>query len=442
MHHTGINARRAYCPLASAPNILEVRHADARRGNMPEPLGPLRARGLGADECGIFIDTAETSAWLVAPDAKTKPDWFCLARKCFSYRVRVRKWTPGLQFTLTWPEPVQVQQLWGPLDQIVHLLTPGGGVVRSSGGDGFTPSEASPEVVFELTRPTTLVSSSFTMQGGGSIDVHPTVTCAAMTSAPAPPPRGLDCDLLPHYRVKNKWDAGLVAELRFERWEQDRLVTLQYPGTDAVGMFDVKNAFPESSSTFSTSFQFRLRLGNPHPPDECAAECRSNPGWRHRHLRPLLQGRLLWLRVALKAHAVVALSPPWVEALGHVTPLPRHLPMRNTQVLAEWLLRRAWPSAATSVPFDTVQVVPIPPGTSGGRRPQDHLPPAMAATSTTAPTASASALSLPPAAAAAFPATEPTAAATAAVVAAVGVRDGVAPSTAAAAGARTRWNSG
>ena len=254
-------------------------HADARRRDMSEPLGPLRARGLGADECGIFIDTAETSAWLVAPDAKTKPDWFCLARKCFSYRVRVRKWTPGLQFTLTWPEPVQVQQLWGPLDQIVHLLTPGGGVVRSSGGDGFTPSEASPEVVFELTRPTTLVSSSFTMQGGGSIDVHPTVTCAAMTSAPAPPPRGLDCDLLPHYRVKNKWDAGLVAELRFERWEQDRLVTLQYPGTDAVGMFDVKNAFPESSSTFSTSFQFRLRLGNAHPPDECAAECRSNWPW-------------------------------------------------------------------------------------------------------------------------------------------------------------------
>ena len=92
------------CPLASAPNILEVRHADARRRNMPEPLGPLRARGLGADECGIFIDTAETSAWLVAPDAKTEPDWFCLARKCFSYRVRVCKWTPGLQFTLTWPE--------------------------------------------------------------------------------------------------------------------------------------------------------------------------------------------------------------------------------------------------------------------------------------------------------------------------------------------------
>ena len=242
--------------------------------DMPAPLGLLRARGLGADECGIFIDTAETSARLVPPDAKTKPDWFCLARKCFSYRVRVRKWTPGLQFTLTWPEPVQMQQLYGPLDQIVHLLTPGGGVVRSSGGDGFTPSEASPEIVFELTRPTTLVSSSFTMQGGGSIDVNPTVTCAAMLSAPAPPPRGLDCDLLPHYRVKNQWDAGLVAELRFERWEQDRLVTLQYPGADAVGMFDIKNAFPESSSTFSTSFQFRLRLGTAHPPDECAAECR------------------------------------------------------------------------------------------------------------------------------------------------------------------------
>ena len=178
---------------------------------MAAPLGQLRARGLDASDCGIRIDKAESSAWLVPPDAKTKPDWFCLARKCFSYRVRVRKWTPGLQFTLTWPEPVQLQQLYGPLDQVVHLLTPGGGMVRSSGGDGFTPGEANPEIVFELTRPPISVSDSFTMQGGGSIDVNPTVTCESMTSAPPPPPRGLDCDLLPHYRVKNQWDAGLVS---------------------------------------------------------------------------------------------------------------------------------------------------------------------------------------------------------------------------------------
>eukprot|EP00964_Phaeocystis_antarctica_P119315 scaffold83061_cov57-Phaeocystis_antarctica.AAC.1 len=236
---------------------------------MAAPLGQLRARGLDASDCGIRIDTAESSAWLDPPDAKTKPDWFCLARKCFSYRVRVRKWTPGLQFTLTWPEPVQLQQLYGPLDQVVHLLTPGGGMVRTSGGDGFTPGEANPEIVFELTRPPISVSDSFTMQGGGSIDVNPTVTCESMSSAPPPPPRGLDCDLLPHYRVKNSWEAGLIAELRFERWEQDRLITLLYPGKEPVGIFDIKNAFPESSSTFSDNFQFRLRLGNAHPPDEC-----------------------------------------------------------------------------------------------------------------------------------------------------------------------------
>jgi hypothetical protein len=209
------------------------------------------SRALQQNDCGISLDSGQSSAWVVEPDAPTKPEWFCLDRECFSFRVKVPHWIPGLQFSLRWDEPVQLVRLYGFLEQV------------------DPPADSSHEIMFELKEPPIAVSNSFTMQGGGSTSLHPVVWCAGIESPPpASPPHGLDCDLNPHYRVKNQWNEGLVAELRFERWEQGRLVTLQYV-TDTVNIFDTKNVFPETASNDDGGSEFKLRLGQAHPPDEC-----------------------------------------------------------------------------------------------------------------------------------------------------------------------------
>ena len=197
-------------------------------------------------------------------------------------------------------------------------------------------------------------------------------------------------------------------------------------------MFDIKNAFPESSSTGSENFQFRLRLGNAHPSDECTPECRK--------LAPVGDLVTCFPYVCraccgcFRADGARRGRPinAWKAYLR-----PHHYLATQsrtcTQVHAQWLLRRAGPSSATCVPPGPVQVVPIPLGASGDRRPQDHLPPAVASSSSAAPAPSTSALPLSLAASAAHTPTTSAAAAAAAVMAAVGVRDGSSPTTAAVA---------
>ena len=58
--------------------------------------------------------------------------------------------------------------------------------------------------------------SSFTLQGGGSISLAPVITCDTGSLSPPPPPRKQDCFLGATYMVKNRWENGMMAEVRCE----------------------------------------------------------------------------------------------------------------------------------------------------------------------------------------------------------------------------------
>lgn len=215
-------------------------------------LAPPRRLDSG---CGISLDASGSSAWAIDPNSKTPSDWFCLNNKCFTYRVNVRNWVAGMKFTLTWPEPIQMENLFGS-------------VSRAAAADSGAPS-SDRSLTFELQFKQGAMSS-FTLQGGGSISLAPVITCDAGSLSPPPPPRKRECFLGATYMVKNRWDNGMLAEVRMRGWEQGRLVSIVFEDEDDIGIFDAENAVVQVSSAISGhGSTLEVALGVARPPPKC-----------------------------------------------------------------------------------------------------------------------------------------------------------------------------